>query len=417
MSFHLTRDVHGDTSKIVKTQQIPIGSPPSGLAGAITFDPKTNSFMGSGNRGSIPLTTGVVATIPVGVTPAGIAITPDGTKAYVANNNNYGTTYEAIIPIPCDSVTVIYVGPATNGPFPYNVIKTITDASFNQPYTITISGTRAYVTNSAGSTITIINTINDTVVGVVTGFDGPSGMVITPDGLKGYVINYGAAGGVGSGNGNTVRVVDLNTNAIVGLPITVAQAPSGIVMTSDGARVYTINYMTGLTDGTMSVIDTSNNSSIFGIVGGLSGPFGIVLSPDNTTAYVTNFGSNNFNPVGTTVSILSLAAPTAPVITGTITTGIQPSGIAIDQNGRYLYVSNYNVLYSDPVHFTGLIAGEGTVSVIDLNTLLLPLATKPGVVKVIITGQSPNYITPHPNGQVAMVSNFSSNTISVISMF
>ena len=32
----------------------------------------------------------VIATINTGVTPAGIAITPDSRHAYVANNNNYG---------------------------------------------------------------------------------------------------------------------------------------------------------------------------------------------------------------------------------------------------------------------------------------------------------------------------------------
>jgi DNA-binding beta-propeller fold protein YncE len=35
---------------------------------------------------------GVVATINVGVTPDGIAITPDNRFAYVANNNNYSLT-------------------------------------------------------------------------------------------------------------------------------------------------------------------------------------------------------------------------------------------------------------------------------------------------------------------------------------
>ena len=32
----------------------------------------------------------VVATISVGVTPAGLAVTPDNNFVYVANNNNYG---------------------------------------------------------------------------------------------------------------------------------------------------------------------------------------------------------------------------------------------------------------------------------------------------------------------------------------
>lgn len=408
MSFRVIRDVRGDTSKINKTQQIPVGTPSTAsVKGSIGFNPQNNSFYGVANRGRLPLSTGVISTVPVGVTPAGMAITLDGTRAYVANNNNYGITYEGDIPVICDSVSILDL--TTPG---YPVTGVVVDTSFNQPYTITIhpDGSKAYVTNSAGTTITIISMITNFVIGTIDGFDGPSGMVITPDGLTGYVINYGAIGGAGSGNGNTVNVVDLVNDVIVGSPITVARAPSGIVITSDGARVYTINYVTGATDGTMSVIDTSDNSSLFGIMDGLFGPFGIVLSPDDTKAYITNFGSNNFTPIGTVVAIVSLAEPTAPVVTVYVPTGIQPSGIAVDGNDRYLYVSNYNTLYADGENFTGLTAGEGTVSVIDLSFAL------PKVIDNIVVGTSPGCIIIHPDGDRALVSNFSSNTVSVIAL-
>ena len=109
----------------------------------------------------------VVATIHVGVTPAGLAVTPDSHFAYVANNNNYGLTGS-------DSVTVIDLN--VNLP-----IATIHDSSFNQPYTVTInaSGTKAYVTNSNSTTVTIIDIASNTVIGTIGGFDGPSGFAIT----------------------------------------------------------------------------------------------------------------------------------------------------------------------------------------------------------------------------------------------
>src|SRR6266849_246745 len=112
----------------------------------------------------------VIATINTGVTPAGIAITHNHHKAYVANNNNYGIADQ-------DSVTVLDL--ETNLP-----ITTISDVSFNQPYTITLNhkNTRAYVTNSNSTTISVINTSNNQVIDVIDGFDGPSGMVITPNG-------------------------------------------------------------------------------------------------------------------------------------------------------------------------------------------------------------------------------------------
>src|SRR5262245_56770823 len=82
-------------------------------------------------EGTAPNT--VMSTIPTGVTPAGLTITPDGTFAYVANNDNYGIANE-------NTVSVLNL--TTN-----TLAATISDASFNQPYTVTINaaGTKAYV--------------------------------------------------------------------------------------------------------------------------------------------------------------------------------------------------------------------------------------------------------------------------------
>ncbi len=173
-------------------------------------------------------------------------------------------------------------------------------------------------------------------MGTIGGFDGPSGFVITPDGTRAYVNNYGGPGGVGSGNGTTVRVVDLTTNLIIGPAITVGQAPAALAITPDGAFVYSINYVDGNPGtGTVSVIQTSNNT-VVATIPGFSGPFGIVITPDGRYAYVANFGSNNFEPVGTTVSVIDLSINT---IVDTIPLGIQPSGIAITPDGKYVYVS------------------------------------------------------------------------------
>lgn len=402
MSFRIIKDLVADTSRTSQTQTIPVGTTIQYSPGQVELNPMVNTFYGRGNNGSVPVSNSVVSTINVGVTPAGIGILPNGTKAYVANNNNYGATYEG--GASCNSVTVISL---TNPLFPV-VTKTITDVSFNQPYTITISldNTKAYVTNSNGSTITIINTSTDSVTGTITGFDGPSGMVITPSGI-GYVNNYGGPI-AGSGNGTTVSVVNLNSNTITST-ITVGRAPAAIAITPNGSYVYTANYMTGVTDGTLSVITTSNNTAIVNAMGGLSGPFSIAITPNGLTALVTNFGSNNFSPFGTTLSIVSLASPTAPAITNTIALGIQPSGLAITPSGQWAYVSNYNTLYMDNVHFTGLIAGVGTVNAINLSTLQVSPVS-------IAVGQSPANIAITPDGTIALVSNFTSNTVNVIAL-
>jgi YVTN family beta-propeller protein len=335
----------------------------------------------------------VVATINVGVTPDSLAITPDNRYAYVVNNNNYEIANE-------DTVTVLNL--KNNTPK-----KTIHDSSFKGPFRIAISpnGKKAYVANSDGTTLSIIDTKHNTVIGTIDGFDGPSGIVITPNGKFAYVNNYGGPQGVGSGHGTTVSVVDLKTNAIIAV-ITVGLAPAALAISPDGKFVYVINYVDGNPDtGTMSIIKTKTNT-VIDTVAGFFGPFGIAVTPDGKHAYVTNFGSNNFAPFGTTVSVVKLHH--RPRIVKTIDLGIQPSGIAITPNGRFAYVTNYNTLYAG-AHFTKLTPGEGTVNIIDIRTNKVIPPTIP-------VGHSPNAVAISPNGKFAYITNFTSNTVDVIQL-
>lgn len=332
--------------------------------------------------------------IPVGVTPNGIAITPNGKWAYVANNNNYSLSGQ-------DTVTVIELSSRT-------VYKTIKHKSFNEPYTVTINsnGTLVYVTNSGGSTVSVINTSLNKVVKVIEGFDGPSGFAI--HGHFGYVNNYGATPGVGSGNGDTVSIIDLNTHKIFESSFKVGLAPAAIKC--DSKNIYTINYVDGNPNtGTISKINPETLSVT--TIGpfkenGLSGPFGIVIR--KKMAYVTNFGSNNFTPVGTTVSVIDLAKE---CVVETIDVGIQPSGISI-YKGKYLAVSNYNTLYADisgnPVQYNNLTPGQGTVSIIHIK--------KCKVITTVETGQSPANIAIDNERECMYVTNYTGGTVSVIEL-
>ncbi len=342
---------------------------------------------------AVPANT-VVATIPVGVTPDQVALTPDNRFLYVANSNDYGITGR-------HSVTVINT--ATN-----LVETTINDPSFDEPYRIAINaaGTIAYVTNSNACTVSIIDIATNTVTGTIAGFDGPSGIVITPDGNFAYVNNYGAPCGVGSANATTVNVVNLNTNSIIDT-ITVGLAPAGLDITPDGAFVYVINYEDGNPGtGTISIIRTSDNTVIAPTITGFSGPFAIAIAPDGNFAYVTNFGSNDFAPFGTTVSVVNLSTNT---ITATIDLSIQPAGVAVSPDGRFVYVTNFNNLYAGFPMFTDLTPGQGIVNIIDVatNTVLPPN---------IAVDQGPSWVAITTKGEFAYVNNFTSNTVSVIAL-
>ena len=339
----------------------------------------------------------VIATTNVGVSPAAMAITLDSTHLYVANSNNYSIAGS-------DTVTLIDLNN-------YMPLKIITHESFKQPYTITLSkdGKKAYVTNSNSTTVSVIDTKSNEVIKVIDGFNGPSGMVITPDGNHAYVNNYGATSHTPSGEGNTVSVVDLKKDITIATielnkSYEAPAAPAAIAITPKGDFIYTANYVTGKPNTSSVTKISAKTNTVVDKISGFFGPFSIIIDAQGINAYLTNFGSNNFAPYGDTVSILNLKNHK---ITTIHTGGIQPAGFAITTDGRYGFVSNYNTLYREETNFIGLTAGQGTVNIIDLKTnKLVPIT--------INVGQSPGSILMSPNGKHAIVSNYISNTVSII---
>ena len=144
------------------------GATPS--SAAATCSPKvyvTNNLT-LGSVSVVNVADGAVSTISIGDHPIGVAITPDGTKAYVANT---GSDNVSVIDVATGSVSTIGVGTRPAG------------------VAITPDGTKAYVANSDGNTVSVINvatgsvsTISDFAVGLF-----PTAVAITPDGTKAYV--------------------------------------------------------------------------------------------------------------------------------------------------------------------------------------------------------------------------------------
>jgi DNA-binding beta-propeller fold protein YncE len=330
-------------------------------------------------------------TYNTGVNPANLAITSNGKYAYVANSNNYSIKDS-------DSVTVLDLRKGVPK-------VTIHDDSFVEPYRIAIDHCNkfAYVCNSGSpattsdaGTVSIIDIKTNTVVGVIEGFDGPGGIVITKN--IAYVTNYGAPGGVTSGHGTTVSVVDLITRKII-KTIVVSLAPAALALSPDDKFLYVIAYTDGKPGtGRLDVISTKTNT-VLNSIPGFFGPFGIAVTKDGEFAYVTNFGSNDFAPYGTTVSVVDLDKI---VIVKTIELGIQPSGIAISKD--FAYVSNYNTLYAK-ANFQNLTPGEGTVNIICLksNKVISP---------TISIGQSPSTVVLSPNQKKLYVCKYVQNTVA-----
>jgi len=238
----------------------------------------------------------VVATVTVGTDPFFVAITPDGTKAYVTNDQ---------------SVSVIDTSNNT-------VVATITSSVDDAVgIAITPDGTKAFVANAGNKKVLIIGTTTNTVDNTVPVGDSPYGVAISPDGARAYVTDHGS---------DTVTVIDTSTLTVV-VVISVGQLPAGVVVLPNGNRVYVAN--TG--SGTVSVIDPSSNTVTTTISVGTQ-PTGLTVSPDSTKLFVRN---------ASTVSVIDTNTNT---VTATVTVGLAGtsgfSDVALTPDGTRLYVTN-----------------------------------------------------------------------------
>ncbi len=294
----------------------------------------------------------VINTITVGTNPYGVAFNPQGTIAYVTNSGS-------------GSVSVINV--ATNA-----IINTI---SVPTPYDIAVNpqGTLAYVTEYTGDSVGVINLATNSVINTISA--GPSyteGIAFNPSGTLAYVA---------MATGNTVNVINVATNTVVNAIYTGASSnPTAVAVSSNGSRVYSLNYGTS----SLSTIDAVTNTVLNTMIVGTEED-DIALNPSGTLAYVTVFRSDS-------VSVVDLATNT---VVNTISLGTgSPAGVAINPQGTLAYVTDSNY---------------GTVNVINVATNT--------VVNTIPVGSGPQGVAINPQGTLAYVANYNSGTVSVLSTY
>jgi YVTN family beta-propeller protein len=187
----------------------------------------------------------VIATIPIGRFPYGVAAAPDGSKVYVTNP---------------DANTVSVIDTATN-----TVTATIPTGK-GSPFGVaaTPDSSKVYVTIPGISTVSVIDTATNTVTATIgVGLAIPFGVAVSPDGSKVYITNS---------QNSTVSVIDTASNAVTAT-ILVLNA-WGVAVTPDGSKVY----ITNLNQESVSVIDTATNKVTATIpVGSTPVAFGIFI--------------------------------------------------------------------------------------------------------------------------------------------
>jgi YVTN family beta-propeller protein len=165
--------------------------------------------------------------------PRWVAITPDGRSAYVTVDdfNPDGSSLSAVIVIDTATnkvATTITLSPGGGGP---------------SGVAISPDGRRAYVPNFDSSrlsgVVSVIDTAKKSVTTTITisgRGGGPAGVAITPDGRELFVATDKE---VDENNGR-VSVIDTTTNIVI-TKISVNPFPSGIAITPNGRHAYVLD--------------------------------------------------------------------------------------------------------------------------------------------------------------------------------
>jgi YVTN family beta-propeller protein len=191
------------------------------------------------------------------------------------------------------------------------------------------SGTHVYVGNTDSNTVSVIDVATQTVVGgpVPVG-TAPAGLAVHPDGSRLYVANE---------LDGTVSIIDVSATPpqIVGNPVPVGVSPRGVAVNPAGTRVYVANNNSG----TVSVIDTTSTPPAVSTVAVGVRPVGVAVHPTGARVYVTNVMSNTVSVLDVTVdppavATLALQDPARPQEMP------RPLGVAVHPGGSHVYVAN-----------------------------------------------------------------------------
>ncbi len=229
----------------------------------------------------------IVTTIPVGNSPFGTAMSPNGNLLYVSNNNATG------------SVSVINTNSNT-------VVSTVPVGGAPHGLAITPEGKKVYITNMLtynpafpGNTVSVMNTSTNTIIKTIPVDMGPIAVAISPDGSKAYV---------GNNYSNNISVISTDLDTVIATITGINLDPTGISITPDGKELYLEN----ADYNTVSVINTDNNTIIKTIPVGLG----------------NGFGNGPINPG----NFISSIPCTSLAKTFTITVNPQGSGVCANNN-------------------------------------------------------------------------------------
>ena len=234
-------------------------------------------------------------------TADGIALTPNGSTAYIAETGQY---YVVADDLATKAQTKIEVG------------------AYPEDVAVSPSGKVVYATVTGGDTgpggsdeVAVIDPATNKVTADIKVGPAPRQVVFSPDGSTAYVTTENGIYEISTATSSVVRVIrDV-----------AAGGSQGIAVSPNGSTLYVTNPDAG----TVLAIDAASGK-ITGRAAGEAEPEAVAVTPNGDTLYVADMNSDS-------VSVLSAATLKS---TGTISVGRLPMSVTVSPDGSQIWVGN-----------------------------------------------------------------------------
>jgi YVTN family beta-propeller protein len=232
----------------------------------------------------------------------GVAVTPDGSTAYLAETGQY---YVIADDLATKAQTKIEVG------------------AYPQDVAVSPTGKVVYATVTAGDSgpggsdvVAAIDPATNKVTADIRVGPAPRQVVFSHDGSTAYVTTETGIYEISTATSRVVRVIP-EAGATNG--------PQGIALSPNGATLYVTNPDAG----TVAAIDAASGK-VVASASGLAEPYSVTVTPNGSTLYVADMNSDS-------VSVLSAATMKA---SATVSVGRLPMSVTTSPDGSQVWVGN-----------------------------------------------------------------------------
>lgn len=258
----------------------------------------------------------VAATVGIEPYPAGLALAPNGARAFVTN---------------LFSVRLAVVDTSTNAlSAPIELFADRVRGGFGR-IALSPDGNTAYVANTANQVLAIVNIVNPETDSLMMDMQ-PVDIAVAPNGRTVYVAgckNFCVTG--------TIEVLDASSR-LVTTSIAVGSKPYRIALSPDGARAYTTN----LGDPSVSVVDLVTSNATAKVPVPVE-PTGLAVSRDGKRIFVAS------QPTGT-ITVIDGATN---AVQSTVKVANDARDVVVTPDGRRIYVSTLDAVLAVDTQLLG----------------------------------------------------------------